>query len=212
MRERISEDNNKLPCGTQRGSPGGTPTSPVDAEEEFFLLRPSPEKRSGRARRPILGTCAREGNAKGRRARSYRHERLQVARRTAAIAAGQSEGNANTVPQPARHAGGGAPRRQHPGPLTPARRGTSARSRSASIRRRRRRFRYTARPASLATGTAARPSPALRLPGPADSVAAVGPLRAVPIQQGPGRRCSAYLLHFSAFSDTPHSLQPSSLA
>lgn len=78
MRERISEGNKKLLSGTQPGSPEGTPTSPVDAEEEFFLLRLSPEKTSWRARRPILGTCGTGGNAKGRRARGYRHKRLQV--------------------------------------------------------------------------------------------------------------------------------------
>lgn len=113
MRERISEDSNKLPCGTQRGCPGATPTSPVDAEEEFFLLRLSPEKRSWRARRPILGTCGRgtKGTQSPTRTASGGPQK-------AAIAAGRSEGNATTTrtarwgrrPPPA------APRPAHPRP------------------------------------------------------------------------------------------------
>lgn len=75
MRERISEETKnpplETPAGLQTGSPDRTPTSPREADGEFFLLRFSSVKKSWRARRPIFSTCSAGGNAKEQRARGY---------------------------------------------------------------------------------------------------------------------------------------------
>lgn len=69
MQEGISEEIHNSPlettAGQQTSPPDRTPTSPREADGEFFLLRFSSAKRSWRARRPIFSTCS----AGGRRSR-----------------------------------------------------------------------------------------------------------------------------------------------
>lgn len=81
-REKISEETKnpplQTPAGLQTGSPDRTPTSPREADGEFFLLRFSSGKKSWRARRPIFSTCSAGGNTKEQRVRGYWQELLQI--------------------------------------------------------------------------------------------------------------------------------------
>lgn len=104
-REKISEETKnpplQTPAGLQTGSPDRTPTSPREADGEFFLLRFSSGKKSWRARRPIFSTCSAGGNTKEQRVRGYWQELLQIG---GGGGWNSSNGSAVTLSPAARHA------------------------------------------------------------------------------------------------------------
>lgn len=103
-RERISEETKnpplQTPAGLQTGSPDRTPTSPREADGEFFLLRFSSGKKSWRARRPIFSTCSAGGNTKEQRARGY----CDRSGFRAGVGGNASNGSAVTLRPAVRHA------------------------------------------------------------------------------------------------------------